>query len=242
MINRTEALLGEDFVSSIETKTVALAGLGAVGGLCFETLVRAGVGNFIIADFDTFEKSNLNRQILALNSTIGKKKTEVALSRALDINPSVKIKAINAFISSENVSIFSSADLIIDCIDSVKSKADIIAFAQQKGIKVISSMGAALRKDAELIRTGYIKDTAGCPLARALRKELRKRGCSLDVACVYSSERVDFDYDKNRIEKDDEKKKSTALGSLASITNIFASRISHAALCMLYQRDSLSSL
>lgn len=242
MINRTKALLGEDFVNTIRTKTVALAGLGAVGGLCFETLVRAGVGSFIIADFDSFEKSNLNRQILALNSTIGKKKTEVALSRALDINPNVKIKAIDAFITSENVSVFSSADLIIDCIDSVKSKADIIAFAEENGIKVISSMGAALRKDADLIRTGYIKDTAGCPLARALRKELRNRRCSLDVPCVYSTEHVDFDYESNRIGKNDEKKKSTALGSLASITNIFASRISHAALCMLYQRDSLSSL
>ena len=242
---RTRQLLGEKKFQLLQEKTVAVVGLGAVGGYAVEGLIRAGTGKLRLVDFDTVQPSNLNRQILALESTLGRPKVEAARERGLAINPHCRIESLQLFAGEETLPqiLTPPLDLLIDAIDSLNPKTQLLAAAYHRGIPVISSMGAALRTDPLLIKTGDLFDTTGCPLAKHLRKRLRKRHVDRGIHCVYSTEKVTFDYKKvqdNTTEEivgetpfSDRGRKRNSLGSLPTITGIFGLIIANMAILQL---------
>ena len=229
--SRLERLIGKEAVERLHSARAVVFGVGAVGGHAFESLVRCGIGNITIVDFDVVEESNINRQIIALHSTVGMEKVTAASQRALDIYPQLKIKAVNAFADSSNIpSLIEGADAVLDCIDTVSSKLEIIRSCQNQGIWMISSMGAALRRDLSQIRFASLDQTSGCPLARALRTRVRKAGLSARVPVVYSPEQVVFDYTQENDERADERRKQISLGSLPTITAAFGQYMAQGAI------------
>lgn len=247
--SRTIRLLGEERFNILQTRLVTIVGLGAVGGYVLEGLVRAGVCNLRLVDFDTIQPSNLNRQLLALEDTLGMNKAEAARQRALAINPDCRVEVLNIFAGEETLpTIFQPRpDLLIDAIDSLNPKTQLLHGAWLEKIPTISSMGAALRTDPTFIRSGNIFETSNCPLARHLRKRLRRRGVdpqgSPEIFCVYSTEKVDFDYNAenetiSRAEAEpspyaDRGRSRNVLGSLATITGIFGLTIANHAILRL---------
>ena len=168
-------------------------GCGAVGGYALEMVARLGFGKIWAVDFDVFEESNINRQILALTETIGRKKCEVAKERVLSINPTAEVKAVDMRIGADNLGFIldEQPDFVIDAIDDVAAKAALIKFLAENNLKAVSAMGAALKTKPELLRVATLDKTAGCPLAKKLRDILRHQGCDLHkVRCVYSTEPV----------------------------------------------------
>lgn len=176
--SRTQMLIGEAKLKKLSDCRVAVFGIGGVGGYVVEALIRAGVGAIDLIDNDTVSVSNINRQIIALNSTVGKLKTEVMRERILDINPEAKVNCINKFVLAENINEFdfSEYDYIIDAIDTVSGKLAIIEKAYFLGKPVISSMGTGNKLDPTGFRITDINKTSVCPLARVMRYELKKRG------------------------------------------------------------------
>lgn len=188
---RSQILIGDDGLDRLRHKTVLIAGLGGVGGYCAEAVARAGVGQMIILDHDTVSPSNLNRQLLALHSTLGRKKTEIMRERLLDINPELALTVCDRFIHPSDASEWLAAytpDMLADCIDSIACKAALIAAAQARGIAVISAMGAGNRLDVSRARICSLNQTSGCPLARELRRTLKAHGANLGYPVVYSDE------------------------------------------------------
>lgn len=188
-LSRTEALLGEAAMDKLSKARVIIFGVGGVGGYAFEALARSGVENIAIVDSDTVSESNLNRQIIATRANIGRPKVEVARERALDINPEAKITLYQIFYSEETESEINLADYdyVIDAIDSVSSKIRLIENAVKCGAPIISSMGAGNKLDPTGFKVSDIYKTSVCPLARAIRTELKKRGIK-KLKCVYSEE------------------------------------------------------
>ncbi len=241
---RTKRLLGDERFQRLQEKMVTVVGLGAVGGFVVEGLVRAGVRRLRIVDFDTIQPSNLNRQILALESTLGREKAEVARERVLSINSDCEIEALQIFAGEETLhSILTPRpDLLIDAIDSLNPKTQLLYGAYQLGIPTISSMGAALRTDPTCIRSGDLFATSNCPLAKHLRKRLRRRGVERGIFSVYSTEKIEFDYQKPEEESSvgetpysDRGRKRNVLGSLPTITGIFGLTIANHAIMQLTQ-------
>lgn len=188
-LQRTGMLLGEGGLCALRRAKVAVFGLGGVGGHAAEALARSGVMSIDLFDFDTVAETNLNRQLCALNSTLGGYKTEVIKNRLLDISPQIKIGCHNVFYSGENAAEFplTGYDYILDAIDSVPSKLELIKNAKRCGTPIISSMGMGNRLDPTALRIGNVYATSKCPLAREMRRQLRKIGIdSLNV--VYSLE------------------------------------------------------
>ncbi len=169
---------------------VVVFGLGGVGSHALEAFVRSGVGYVRIVDFDVVHESNINRQLFALHSTVGLPKTEVAVERMKDINPHCTIELHHTFASSETLDelLTGPLDVVVDAIDSVTPKRDLLYAARQKGYFVVSSMGAAGRIDPSMIRVGDISETHNCPLARVLRKRLHRLGLYKGIQAVYSME------------------------------------------------------
>ncbi len=187
--SRTALLIGREGVEKLSRARVALFGVGGVGGYVAEALARSGVGSIDLFDPDTVSLTNLNRQIIALHSTLDEPKAEVMAQRLRDINPSIKATAHPLFYLPENADQvdLSAFDYIADAIDTVTAKLDLIQRAYHLGVPIISAMGAGNRLDPAQVRVGDIFETKDCPLARIMRKELRKRGVpSLRVA--YSTE------------------------------------------------------
>lgn len=188
IFSRTRLLLGDDAVKKLNESYVVVFGLGGVGGHLVEALARSGVGRFLLVDGDVVTESNINRQIIALHSTIGKPKTEVMKARLLDINPNIEVETRNMFYLPENADEvdFSGADYVADAVDTVSAKIEIIARAIAANIPVISCMGAGNRTEADFV-VRDIYSTVGCPLARVMRRELKKRGItSLKTVCARS--------------------------------------------------------
>lgn len=237
---RIARLLGEDVVETLHQKTVTVVGLGAVGGTCLESLVRSGIGHVRLVDFDTVGITNLNRQILATYDTLGMRKTEVAKARMLAINPDCEIEILSLFVQQETLNqvLDPKTDLVVDAIDSLGPKCALLQTAYERNIPIVSSMGAALRRDPSLIRTADLMDTYGCPLARQVRANLRKKGVGEGIRVVFSPERVRFTYVAPQDEIDPDAKdqvqdlgrKRNVLGSLPTITAIFAQNLAHIAL------------
>ncbi len=178
IFSRTEMLIGKDALSRLKDCRVAVFGIGGVGGYVAEALARSGVGALDLFDNDTVSPSNINRQIFALHSTVGKLKTSVAHERLKDINPDIKIKEHNVFVLPSNIDEidFSAYDYVIDAIDTVSGKIAIIEKAKKENIPVISSMGTGNKTDPTKFEITDIFKTSVCPLARVMRYEMKKRG------------------------------------------------------------------
>ncbi len=187
--SRTEMLIGADALKRLRNSRVAVFGIGGVGGYIAEALIRSGVGAVDIIDNDTVSESNINRQIIALTSAVGKLKTEVMEKRLLDINPEAKINCINKFVLPENIDEFdfSVYDYVADAIDTVSGKLAIIEKAYLEGKPVISSMGTGNKLDPTKFEITDIYKTSVCPLARVMRYELKKRGVK-KLKVLYSKE------------------------------------------------------
>ena len=188
---RTTQLLGAENMEKIKKAKVAVFGLGAVGSFAIEALARTGVGNLILIDFDTVDASNINRQLFALNSTIGRKKADLACERIKDINPECSVKIHNSFINAKSLGDLLSKDIdvVVDAIDGLNSKVNLIVEAKKMNLEVVSSMGAAGKRDISMIRTGDISESQVCPLARVVRQRLHRRGIYKGVRAVYSIEK-----------------------------------------------------
>lgn len=186
---RTALLLGENGVERLRRASVAIFGIGGVGSFATEALARAGVGRLLLVDPDAVAESNLNRQLIALHSTIGRNKAEVMRERILDINPDADVTALPLFYEAATVDAVSLSgyDYIVDAIDTVSSKLLLIERAMALGIPVISSMGAGNKLDPAAFEAADIYETSVCPLARVMRRELKKRGIS-SLRVVYSRE------------------------------------------------------
>jgi tRNA threonylcarbamoyladenosine dehydratase len=188
--DRTVRLMGKDAVEKLGQARIAVFGLGAVGSFATEALARAGVGYLRLVDFDRVEVSNINRQLYALHSTLGQKKSEIAKTRVLDIHPACRVEIHDTFVNADSLETLLSDDLdvVVDAIDGLNSKVNLLAAALQMGRFVVSSMGAGGRMDTSLIRTGDIAETSVCPLARMVRRRLHRRGMFTGIRCVYSLE------------------------------------------------------
>ncbi len=186
---RTEMLLGTAAVERLQNARVAVFGLGGVGGYAVEALARSGIGQLTLVDNDVISVSNLNRQILAVHSTVGMQKTEAAKRRVLDINPDCIVRTCNVFYTPETADLFDfrEYDYIVDAIDTVTGKLQLVERANAVGTPIISCMGTGNKLDASAFQVADISKTSMCPLARVMRKELGKRGIR-HLKVVYSQE------------------------------------------------------
>ncbi|MGN0316152.1 MAG: ThiF family adenylyltransferase [Fusicatenibacter sp.] len=188
--SRTQLLIGKDAMDLLMESRVAVFGIGGVGGYACEALVRSGIGAFDLIDDDKVCLTNLNRQIIATRKTVGKYKADVMKERMLEINPNVEVTVHKCFFLPENAEQFpfEEYDYVIDAVDTVTAKIEIILQAQKKGIPVISCMGAGNKLDASAFRVADIYKTKMCPLAKVMRRELKRRGVK-KLKVVYSEEK-----------------------------------------------------
>ena len=193
---RLELLVGEK-ISKIKNLKVLIIGVGGVGGYAAESLARCGVSNITIVDYDRIDITNINRQIIALHSTIGKKKVDVLSTRIKDINPNCQVKTYDLFIDSSNIQFIfdDDYDYILDCCDTIKSKELIIRETVKRKIKIISSMGAGFKLDPSKISIAKLKNTSYDKIASILRKNLKDQKECLEIPVVYSTESV-FKHEK----------------------------------------------
>ena len=219
---RTQMLLGQEGMEHLKQATVMVVGLGAVGGYALEALARSGIGHLILVDFDRFDETNINRQILALDSTVGKLKTEVAAARVKDINPSCLVEIKNVFVDKDNLAdIFVvRPDFVADAIDSLGAKCALLEFLWHEKIAFISSMGAALKTNPADIAVSTLDKSQNCALARKVRHQLKSQGVNLaEVPCVYSQEQPKLP--QTAILAPQEDGARNIMGSLPTITAIF---------------------
>lgn len=186
---RTGLLLGEDAVELLGQKRVAVFGVGGVGGYTAEALARSGIGALDLIDRDTVSLSNINRQIIALHSTVGRPKVEVMKERILDIDPGCDVRTYECFYLPENAGQFcmEEYDYVVDAVDTVTAKLELAVQAQKAGTPIISSMGAGNKLDPSRFEVADLCETSVCPLARVMRRELKKRGI-VHLKVVYSKE------------------------------------------------------
>jgi tRNA A37 threonylcarbamoyladenosine dehydratase len=243
---RIELMLGTDACERLRQSSVTVIGLGAVGTYALEGLARAGIGRLRLVDFDKIAPSNINRQLHALESTIGRLKCEVAAERVLDINPSCEVEAVEGFLDEKTVwnLIGENPDLIIDAIDSLNPKAELLSSARSRNLPIISCLGAALRTDPKFIRIAPLEEVHNCPLGRAVRKLLRNRGTPLDIPCVFSEEQLPnplpIAKPSERLGEEPYLKRGrdrNTLGSLPTITGVFGLTAANLAIRILTQKD-----
>lgn len=187
--SRTVRVIGEEKFEKIKNSSVIVFGIGGVGGAAVEALVRAGVGTVGIVDKDVVDITNINRQIIATDETVGTKKTDAAKERLLKINPDLKIDKYDLFYLPETADSIdlSQYDFVVDCIDNVTAKLELIVRADKAGVPIISSMGTGNKLHPEMLEIADINKTSVCPLARVIRRELKKRGIK-KLTVVYSKE------------------------------------------------------
>lgn len=187
--SRSALLMGNKAMQKLFSAKVAVFGVGGVGGHCVEALARSGVGTLHLYDDDTVSTSNLNRQIVALRSTLGQPKAQAMACRVWDINPSCEVKAVQMFYLPQNADTvdLSQYDYVVDCIDTVAAKLELIQRCTALNIPIISAMGTGNKLDPTAVRLSDISKTQGCPLARVMRRELRKRGID-HLKVVWSEE------------------------------------------------------
>lgn len=211
--SRMKILLGDDTVRRISERRVAVFGVGGVGSFCAEALARLGIGNITLVDPDKVAESNLNRQLIALHSTVGMYKADVMKRRILDITPCANVETLKMFYLPENADKFdvSGYDCIVDAIDTVSAKIELIKRAYFAGVGIVSSMGTGNKLSPELLKTADIYDTKVCPLARVMRKELRAAGVQ-KLTVVYSEEEP-----KSEKKIFDEKSGKAVVGSISFV-------------------------
>ena len=217
---RTELLLGEQKLNILRNAHVLVVGLGGVGAYAAEMIARAGVGHMTIADADTVGETNINRQLLALHSTIGRHKSEVMAERLRDINPEIDLQIVTDYIRDEKTYALLDAthyDYVVDCIDTLSPKVNLIAGAIERNIPLVSSMGAGAKTDPTLVEIKDIGKTHHCPLAHMLRKRLHKVGIRSGFYAVFSPEPV---REGAMILAEDTNKKSN-VGTISYIPAVF---------------------
>ena len=190
-LQRTELLVKEEGIERLQSANILIVGLGGVGSFAAEFLVRSGIGNLTIVDGDTVDITNINRQLPALNSTIGKNKTDVVAERILDINPEINLKKINEFLEPERMEEILTQekfDYVLDCIDSLSPKLALIITCKRKKIKLVSAMGAGGKTDPSKVMVRDISKTNNCLLAKQIRKKLKKEQIHKGFRCVFSTE------------------------------------------------------
>lgn len=190
-LQRTELLVKEEGIEKLQSANILIVGLGGVGSFAAEFLVRSGIGNLTIVDGDTVDITNINRQLPALNSTIGKNKTDVVAERILDINPEINLKKINEFLEPERMEELLTQekfDYVLDCIDSLSPKLALIITCKRKKIKLVSAMGAGGKTDPSKVMVRDISKTNNCFLAKQIRKKLKKEQIHKGFRCVFSTE------------------------------------------------------
>ena len=225
MADRTKLLIGDEGIDRLKNSFAVVCGVGAVGGYALEGLVRAGIGHVRIVDADVFSESNLNRQILATVETIGRRKADVAVERALSINPDIRVEKMCQLVSSDTIPDILSGDpdIVIDAIDTVEHKCALLRATAEMGLRTFSSMGAALHFETESIHVAPLKRTKVCPLAASVRSRLRDVDTS-NITCVYSEEKLDIKPDER-----DEHGKSI-LGSLPTVPAVFGMTLANEAI------------
>lgn len=227
---RTAVLLGEATLDALAAKKVMVVGLGGVGAYAAEMLCRAGVGNLVLIDSDTVGESNINRQLIALNSTVGKLKTDVLAERLRDINPQVNLTVVPEYVEEENLpGIFGQAgalDYVVDAIDTLAPKISLIKYCVQNKIPHVTAMGAGAKLDATKIRIADLSKSYNCPLAYILRKKLRKEGISKGFKVVFSEELPDRD----AIVPMEERNKKSQVGTISYLPAVFGCVCAQAAL------------
>ena len=226
---RTSLLIGQDGVARLARATVAVIGAGGVGGFAAEMIARAGVGRMIIMDSDTVSVTNKNRQLLALDSTIGRPKCDVLAERLRDINPESGLRVCGQYLEADGVGeIFDGekVDVVVDAIDTIAPKLALIKYCLDRGIPVVSSMGAGAKRDATKIRIADISKTFNCPLAFIVRKRLRRMGITKGVTAVFSEELPD----KDAFIVCDEKNKKSNAGTISYIPAVFGCACAQAAI------------
>ena len=188
-LDRTEMLIGNDNLNKLKNSTVAVFGIGGVGSFCVEALARVGVGNLVLIDNDVVELTNINRQLIADTTVIGALKVDVAKERVLKINPKATVTVYSEFYdeSKNDILISNSYSYIVDAIDSVSSKLSLIEYAKSQDIPIISSMGTGNKLDPTQFKIEDIYNTSQCPLAKVMRKELRKRNIN-SLKVLFSTE------------------------------------------------------
>ncbi len=226
---RTEILLGKEGVNALSEAKVAVIGLGGVGAYAAEMLCRAGVGSLILLDSDVVSLTNKNRQLLASDSTIGRSKCEVMSSRLKDINGAVMLTEINEYLEPDNVEQLIGKlqiDFLIDAIDTLSPKIALIKYCREKGIPLVSSMGAGAKYDATAVRLADISRSYNCPLAYILRKKLRKEGISKGFDVVFSEELPQ----KDAIIPVEERNKKSMTGTVSYLPAVFGCVCAQAAI------------
>ena len=220
-LSRTRLLLGEDALERIARSHVAVFGVGGVGSYAVEALARSGIGAIDIIDNDKVCLSNINRQLIALHSTLDEYKVDAALKRIKDINPDCKVTAYKTFYMSENRNMFDFAtyDYILDAIDTVTAKLSLIEQANAAGTLIISAMGAGNKLDPTAFRVADIYETKGCPLARVMRRECKKRGIA-HLKVVYSTEEPVSRNENTSESADTPRPRKLAPGSIAYVPSV----------------------
>lgn len=218
---RTRLLLGEEKSERLRQAHVLVVGVGGVGAYAAEMLCRAGVGRLTLVDADTVQPTNINRQLPALHSTLGQPKVEVLAARFRDINPEVELTVLPVFLKDENIPQLLDAaryDFVVDAIDTLAPKCDLIAEALRRRIKIVSSMGAGAKSDITQIRFADIWDTYHCGLSKAVRKRLQKMGIRHKLPVVFSIEQAD---PKAVLLTDDEQNKKSTCGTVSYMPAVF---------------------
>ena len=219
--SRTELLLGKERMDRLQNSHVLVAGLGGVGAYAAEEICRAGVGEMTIVDADTINESNLNRQLPALHSTLGRMKADVMAERLKDINPDLKLTVIKDFIRDEKTDQLLDSthfDFVVDAIDTLSPKVFFIRACVQRGLKLVSSMGAGAKLDPEQVKITDISKSFNCHLARMVRKKLHPLGIRSGFAVVFSGEPAD---ENAIIETEGEQNKLTTTGTVSYMTALF---------------------
>ena len=218
---RTRLLLGEEKKERLQQAHVLVVGLGGVGAYAAEMICRAGVGRMTIVDADTVQPTNINRQLPALHSTMGREKAEVLAARFKDINPDIQLTVLPVFLKDDNIPELLDAaryDFIVDAIDTLAPKCYLIAEALKRHIKIVSSMGAGAKSDITQIRFADIWDTYHCGLSKAVRKRLQKLGIKRKLPVVFSTEQAD---PKAVLLTEDEQNKKSTCGTVSYMPAVF---------------------
>ena len=218
---RTRLLLGEEKMERMQQAHVLVVGLGGVGAYAAEMICRAGVGRMTIVDADTVQPTNINRQLPALHSTMGREKAEVLAARFKDINPDIQLTVLPVFLKDDNIPELLDAaryDFVVDAIDTLAPKCYLIAEALKRHIKIVSSMGAGAKSDITEIRFADIWDTYHCGLSKAVRKRLQKLGIKRKLPVVFSTEQAD---PKAVLLTEDEQNKKSTCGTVSYMSAVF---------------------
>ena len=220
-MSRTQLMLGDNLVEKLMSKNILVVGLGGVGGICAEMIVRAGIGKMTIVDNDTIDASNINRQIPALHSTVSQSKAQVLAARLVDINPLLELTILEVFVEKTSMQALIEKepwDYVVDCIDTLSAKVDLIKGCMDRKLAIVSSMGAGGKVDPSQIRVTDLSKSYECNLARYVRKRLQALGIKKGLKVVFSPEKPD---QSKIIESDKVYPKKSIIGTLSYMPAIF---------------------